>query len=72
MWDAKPIKSEEEVMSLKEFLNDIRARSKEIAIISITIPKQKQGGYFKILGGHHKPSEMGYNTHQITKGPFEM
>jgi hypothetical protein len=58
-------------MSLKEFLNDIRARSKEATIISTTIPKQKQGGQFNILGGYHKPLKMGYNTHQITKEPFE-
>jgi len=71
-WDAKPTKSEDEVMSLKEFLNDIKERSKEATIFFITIPKQKQGGHFKILGGYHKPLEMGYNIHQITKEPFEM
>jgi len=54
-------------MSLKEFLNDIRERSKETTIIFITIPKQKQGGHFKILGGYYKPLEMGYIIHQITK-----
>jgi hypothetical protein len=59
-------------MSLKEFLNDIKERSKEATIFFITIPKQKQGGHFKILGGYHKPLEMGYNIHQITKEPFEM
>jgi hypothetical protein len=59
-------------MPLKEFLDDIRARSKKATINSITIPKQKQGGHFKIIGGYHKPLEMGYNTHQITKEPFEM
>jgi hypothetical protein len=59
-------------MSLKEFLNDIKERLKEATIISIIIPKQKQGGHFKILGGYHKPLEMGYNIHQITKEPFEM
>jgi hypothetical protein len=59
-------------MSLKEFLNDIKARSKEATIISITIPKQKQCGHLKILGGYHKQLEMAYNTHQITKEPFEM